>query len=205
MDTLIFVDWDNTLFPTHWYFANGYDKWNHEIILYNCKKLDELIYTVLNHMSTYGKVVIVSNASIDWVRHSLKIFPKSEAYINMNIKVLSAYSMYNNIKNIYKWKELTFKAEFLSYFLGKYKNQHIISIGDSDYEHFALNSLRNWDRLTPIIKPIVYKRIAKTIQFKCDPSYIELRSQLEKLLHNFKYYFNYMGDFDTNINKNNMV
>ena len=65
-ETLIILDWDDTLFPTSWLYQNKIDLSDSHIrneyqTLF--AELDNILYSLLIKLINLGKVVIVTNAS----------------------------------------------------------------------------------------------------------------------------------------------
>lgn len=197
-DTLIILDWDNTLFPTSWILQNNIDIKDIEVsnkhIVY-FYELDSVLYNLLNKLSTYGKVIIVTNALPSWVKISASVLPKTNYLLN-KIKVISARKNYQvKSSNMMDWKKLAFRDEVSREMLNN-KIMNIISVGDAEYEYHALIDLYN----------ITHKpKLLKSIRFVDEPSNETLIDQLEVLSRaiqdicltkkhldlNFKFYSNF--------------
>lgn len=70
-NTLIIFDWDDTLFPTYWLISTGINMRSLDDIrkyLVYFKELDTIVSKLLYEALRLGKVIIVTNASIDWIR-----------------------------------------------------------------------------------------------------------------------------------------
>lgn len=67
-DTLIFVDWDDTLIASSWIKREGlsYDRVNDEQRS-KLTKLEEQSIALLRELSAFGCVVIMTSASKEWV------------------------------------------------------------------------------------------------------------------------------------------
>ena len=90
LNTIIIIDWDDTLFPTTAYRQQ-------KISLHNLKILDNTIPKVLNYNNTY----IVSNASNEWLYKSINMLPKTKEHIKKyKIPVISAREKYELKKNL---------------------------------------------------------------------------------------------------------
>ena len=69
-NTLIIFDWDDTLFPTYWLVSTGINMRSIDDIrkyLVYFKELDTIVSKLLYEALRLGKVIIVTNASIDWI------------------------------------------------------------------------------------------------------------------------------------------
>jgi hypothetical protein len=174
--TLIIIDWDDTLFPTTWVSTNRINIYNanksSKTIKY-FKLLDSELSSLINTLSNYGEIVIVTNALPEWIQISSIVLPLT-CNLLKNIKIYSARKMFQG-KYPYepmKWKELAFK-EILS---NKYENgqfANIISIGDADYEHNALIKLINYERDV--------SKLLKSVRFIKNPSNNILLEQINTL------------------------
>lgn len=169
MNTLIFIDWDDTLFPTSWIVRNNIDVLddktvNQYIVFFS--KLDTILYELLSEIKKYGKIVIVTNAVNKWVYNSSNMLPNSKNFIKKNVIVISARDIYQKTypNNMDIWKLLIF--ENIANKNLNDKKQNIISIGDAEYEFNALKKLHN------------NSRILKSIRFMKNPTFDELLDQL---------------------------
>ena len=115
--TLIILDWDDTLFPTHCVISNNMNVGNkllrHKYIDY-FKNLDGVLSKFLQKIIKIGKVIIITNALLEWIGLSSDILPKTTQVLK-HIKVISARAKYQPVsENIMDWKELAFKNEIAS-------------------------------------------------------------------------------------------
>lgn len=141
--TIIFIDWDDTLFPTTWISKNKiniYDPVSHAAYF---MKLDGAISKFLNQIINKGKIFIVTNALLEWVRSTTYLLPNSLILLK-HVKIISAREAYGKIypNNMTLWKKLCFK-NIANKYVQKDKINNIISIGDADYEYDALVSLND--------------------------------------------------------------
>jgi len=141
--TLFIFDWDDTLFPTHWFVTNDI-KIDKEIdagryILY-FTELDAQIYRLLKLASDMGTVLIVTNAVKHWINIATRLLPKTATLIKERVTIFSARDLYRDKYEMKDWKIQTFNNELADYVE---MAKQIISIGDSDLEHNALISLLN--------------------------------------------------------------
>jgi hypothetical protein len=189
-DTLIILDWDNTLFPTTWVTNNGIDLRDSNVRNDNISRfteLDSVLYILLNKLSNYGKVVIVTNALQTWVKLSAGVLPKTAFLLN-KIKIVSARKNHQmHSSSMMDWKKLAFKNEFSEEINHELPNiitkeilqkriLNIISIGDAEYEYRALIDLYNLTN-----KP----KLLKSIRLMDDPSYETLVDQLQVINKSF--------------------
>lgn len=174
-DTLIILDWDDTLFPTKWTAKNNINLNDPEVrnrYTTYFTDLDNVLYTFLKKLKEYGKVIIVTNAMPQWVKISASVLVKTSYLIN-TIKVVSARKNYSNItNNMMDWKKLAFKDEVAKE-LANNKILHVISIGDAEYEYRALINLYNATNKI--------KKIFKSIKLVNGPCNETLLDQLEVL------------------------
>jgi len=149
-ETLIFFDWDDTLFPTSWadqqgLLEEGVRPTRKQWAL--LQRLENMALKTLTAAQRCGRVVLVTNAAAGWVEAtSTRYFP----YFAMALRavdVISARSAYEHIgKDMTEWKRWAFGNEIRRYFRkGKVRRQrNITSLGDSRYERQALvNVTRN--------------------------------------------------------------
>ena len=155
-DTLIILDYDNSIFPTTWTTNNIVDINNPIYKTRNTdffSELDQILSKFLKNILKYGKVVIVTNAMATWISISLYVLPKTKKIINKYIEIISARDVYQKQYpgDGYTWKKLIFTELVMKYFTVEHKNQNIISVGDAEYEFLALLNLyknfRNKKRL----------------------------------------------------------
>ena len=174
--TLIILDWDDTLFPTSWINKNNIEflSEQNKTILYNkfFHKIDNNLYGLLTKLIKCGKVLIITNALLNWIDMSVNILPKTSKLLKSNvIKIISArgeFSHYTN--NMVDWKKLAFKRE-LQLLLENTKINNIISIGDAEYEYMALINLYENNKQK--------YRLLKSIKFKRNPNINEIDEQIE--------------------------
>jgi hypothetical protein len=173
--TLIILDWDDTLFPTSWVVKNNIDLTNkskREKYIVYFKNLDDRLFNLLFVLKKCGIVIIVTNAMPEWVSASSSVLINTHNLLR-TIKVISARKMYQTIsKSSMEWKKRAFNDE-LSNMLREQNVNHIISVGDAEYEYRALISLYKND-------PKNYK-LLKSIKLMKDPTHDILIDQIEVL------------------------
>jgi hypothetical protein len=171
-NTIIFIDWDDTLFPTSWIMEKNVDLINPlSRLKYSdfFKRLDDELSEALKTMISLGEVVIITNALTEWVQLSLSILPKTKKVMK-HISVVSARQRYQNKADMTEWKKHTFLEELEMRSKNKYY-ANILSLGDADYEYNALLNL--YDKVT--LAPHKY---LKSIRFIKRADYKILLEQL---------------------------
>lgn len=194
-ETLIILDWDDTLFPTSWILKNNIDIESgllSQEYMKHFMLLDKLLYNLLSKLLLLGKVVIVTNALLGWIKVSGITVPNTYKLIVKGINVISARGAYQKEfpYNIYKWKDLAFKREVAMYYMKKYNIHNIISVGDADYEYQALIGLSNWKNLHN------KKVFLKSIKFKPTPNFDVLTDELEVLNKNISHVWKAKKHYD---------
>lgn len=141
-NTIIIIDWDDTLYPTSWTVENNIDLTNpksrYKYIKY-FEKLDDNLNAMLTVMMTMGEVVIITNAMPEWVELSLSVLPKTKKTMK-NVEVISARARYQNIAKMPEWKKYTFLEEMNKRSKTK-RYTNILSLGDAEFEYDALVNL----------------------------------------------------------------
>lgn len=173
--TLFILDWDDTLFPTNWVTKNGINLMNSstrdQYIIY-FQELDRILSSFLKSIISMGKVIIVTNALLDWIHISSVVLPKTYNLLK-KVKIVSARGTYRDKSpKIMDWKTMAFRdvvdEEFKNSLL-----MNIISVGDAEYEYQALISLNNGNKGV--------KKYLKSVRFMKNPSHDTLIDQLEVL------------------------
>lgn len=144
-NTLIILDWDDTLFPTSWTMKNTINlliKNNYNSYF---DDLDTVLSIFLKNLQKYGTVVIITNALSQWIKISSIKLPKTYVLLK-NIEIISARQNHSyKTTSMHKWKELAFKQIIDDFSSSCNCNLlNIISIGDAQYEYDALVSLNNY-------------------------------------------------------------
>lgn len=141
-NTLIIVDWDDTLYPTSWTMGNQIDLTSPTTKIKYMKyfrTLDDSLSSTLKHLKSHGEVMIVTNAMLEWVQLSLSVLPRTKEILS-KIDVVSARARYQDKHKMSEWKKHTFLDEINK--RTKIKNYtNILSLGDAEYEHKALVNL----------------------------------------------------------------
>lgn len=173
--TLIFVDWDDTLFPTNWLRdvdINLKSPTNDIIVLF--RELDLLISQILISMSLIGNVVIVTNGTSSWIQQCLNVLKGFRQLIeNRTATIISARDIFQEDDHDHEeWKKLTFKLVFNEYISNTKGTHRILSFGDSQAEHNAVMDLQNHNCSEE------QNRIIGSIKFIRNPTLNQLLSQL---------------------------
>jgi hypothetical protein len=171
-ETVIILDWDDTLFPTSFVSYNNIKLFDPEVrnryLLY-FSELDSIVYRLLKKLSEFGKILIVTNAMPVWVNVSSLVLPMTHTLLQ-NIKIVSARKNYQQkSSNMMDWKKFAFRDEIKNIMTDK-NVMNIISVGDADYEYNALIDLYKFKQNSKLLK---------SVKFITDPSLETLIDQLE--------------------------
>lgn len=145
VETLMFFDWDDTLFPTTWLrLQSSLEKDavttpEEADLLHRLAKSTES--TLLMAMGI-GKVVIVTNAEEGWVEMCCQKFMPSLLQVLAQVDIISARSTYEKCSDdAAEWKRLAFAREVNSFYGESDQQRNIVSLGDSLQEQSALNTV----------------------------------------------------------------
>lgn len=148
VETLLFLDWDDTLFPTSWLLQQRLL----DAVLPNDEQLMELqsvaagVSRTLEEALQIGTVVIVTNAEQGWVELCCSRWMPSVAHLLQSVRIVSARSLYESqSEDPTEWKRLAFERE-AELFYGVIADSHprnILCLGDSSYEHEALRAMND--------------------------------------------------------------
>lgn len=172
-NTVIIIDWDDTLFPTSW--MDNKKNNNKKVSSDDFLELDNLLISFLDQVIEYGKVFIVTNAGSRWIKKTSKYVPKTREKLK-SISVISARDKYKKKYKIINWKKYVFRQ-----IIRKQRSfmMNILSIGDSKYEQYALLSLLNINHPNRI-------KYLKSLRMLEDPTYTELINQIEDISQNIE-------------------
>jgi hypothetical protein len=169
---LFIFDWDDTLFPTKWFIDNKINIDKREITekyILQFIELDNKLSILLTRAASIGTIIIVTNATKDWVLQSSKLLPNSSKILQRVATIVSARELYQDKFEMADWKMKTFNYNLLNYVT---MASQIITIGDSDFEHNALVSLAK----------LYYKgKKLKTVRLSTSPTYEVVIDQLNVL------------------------
>jgi len=110
---VIFLDWDDTLFPSSYLASNGYRLDSTSInsdILKELKEVEHWVGQLLELLTTKADVYIVTNAETGWVELSAaKFIPALAAKVGA-MEVVSARTKYETLfpESPFKWKVCIF-------------------------------------------------------------------------------------------------
>jgi hypothetical protein len=181
--TIIFIDFDDTLFPTDWVLASNINVDNpNDVMIEMFNDLDMLISDVVLKMKILGNVLIVSNGSNSWIHSCLNVLPNFKQIIDLNVvSVTSARDLFGNEHDKQQWKRLTFKILFDQHMGNIEGRHHILSFGDSEDEHDAVVELRGYNVMQHQQHQHQQHRIIKSIKFIKNPTLNQLVQQLDSI------------------------
>lgn len=169
-NTIIFIDWDDTLFPTSRMHKLSISKERYA-------EIDESVCAFLDKAEELGEIYIVTNAKKSWINKTAVHLQNTQEKLKY-IRIISAREKYKKKYEIMSWKKHAFRQIIKSKrsFL-----MNIISIGDSKYEHYALLSLLYIQDLNRI-------KYLKSFRISEEPTCGKLIDQLYHLRKNIKKY-----------------
>jgi hypothetical protein len=183
-DTLIVVDWDDTLFPTselgRLLGKNSHDSSLSSRDLNSCvlpihvytpmRELESQAMNLLACCMLRGETMIVTNSDPGWVEYTASLLlPRLWNWLETHqVPLVSARGLYEHRypKNLTLWKSLVFENE-LSYRGGRI--QSLVSIGDGEYERLAAQACIQGGWVSRI----------QTIRFQGESGLETLRRQVE--------------------------
>lgn len=149
------LDWDDTLFPTSWFVTNNIKYENH----YNFfKQLDQFIYKTISNISANSTVILITNAMPNWISTCFDNLPLTKTVIRQVISARHEYQQ--KYPDSMQWKKHVFYDLYI-----KYKPKTIVSIGDAEYEYYALTSLTSLSDDSCLLKSVKFLK-------KPQPKYI---------------------------------
>jgi hypothetical protein len=177
-NTLIFLDFDDTIFPTTWFLSLGLtiDSTYEEIKPYTklFNDFEEHVITFLTALLTQGDVHIVTNSIDIWFNAIVnKYLPRLKEYFKY-LTIIHSRMLYehHNVNCPMTWKKVAFEKQIemsRAWFGNRY---NIISIGDSNDERRAI-------MLATSIMPHSYVKCIKMIG---RPTIIDLRKELGSIV-----------------------
>jgi len=182
-ETTIVFDWDDTLMASHFLTQNDVrpgalaETLNLEIVE-AFVPLTEAVYDILSKAKAMGTVVIITNATVDWVPLSVSLLMPAIMPLLADVRVISAQDKYrrHGISPMF-WKRSAFIDEIEGVFQRKNgARRNIVSIGDSRLEFEAMQNLRKIYALTSPRNTFL-----KAIKLKDMPSIQSLKAQLDNL------------------------
>ena len=164
-DRVFVFDFDDTLIPSSWLNTKGF-KMSKQLygitgeMLDGCGKVAQHTADLINAAKMYGKVVIVTNATHDWVVFSSKTFMPTISDLILSLPIFSAADLYESRSTSPTvWKKLTFQNEVLkTAFPVQPALRTVISIGDSEAERQAVKYIQSLaDPETMLTKSVKFK------------------------------------------------
>jgi hypothetical protein len=182
--SVLFVDYDDTLFPTTQIMMKNY---NEEKMLELEKKI---IIFLSGAVDIFSYIYIVSNASEVWIRHTLhQYMSKLNTFIKITKKifVLSASDIFPRYDAVKR------KEKIFSTFLSCSDVKESMSIGDSDVDTAAYkNAVKSLNNR---------KHLEKVVKLHEGPDMSDMIFQIEFLSKNIKSYVNESTSFEHTFNK----
>jgi len=174
--TVIFLDWDDTLLCTTFLAARGELQMTREIglqLLIMSKHVERLIQQAIK----LGMLYIVTNAEDGWVQASAEMWMPQLLPLLANVTVMSARSRFEQDypDDAFMWKKKAFLQ--VKRDLREEAFTNLISVGDSWYEMAAVRALgEEFER-----------KLVKTVKFQAQPSPRILNEQLYFLTQELEY------------------
>jgi len=178
--TIMIFDWDDTLLPSTWLTMHGMrlDDECHvpEELSKQLNELAEQVMKTLDSASSFGTVIIVTNAENGWIELSgRKFMPTLSDYLDQkNFRIVSARSTYEpqGIPSPFEWKNRAFAAEIEMYYNGvpDCPKRNILSFGDSAHEREAIMN---------VTKAMKADHVTKSLKFVERPLIEQLRKEHE--------------------------
>ena len=180
---VIFVDWDDTLFPTSELLAKAllHDSMTKQqpqlpdSVAGQLRQLEQNVLDFLTEAHKKGNLVIVTNAARGWIDQLTEwAMPRVGLYMERNhIAVRYARECVgSDPRDVETWKQATFcvEAERARARLSYPRPLSLVSVGDMPYERDAAHTVARPDDTV------------KTIKFLEDPTLRELQHELQALV-----------------------
>ena len=166
-ETIFLFDWDDTLMCTSFIHSKVEPLSEEEIKIISNLGLQVTFF--LEECSKFGKIIILTNSSKDWMKNTSEQYLKIKKESFKNIKIISTRDLYlkSNIPKE-KWKEMALN-ELLSKFRDKVEN--LICASDSEED---INIFKNISKLRKEIN-------ISTIKFKSKPSPLIMIKEIDYL------------------------
>lgn len=201
MNHIFILDWDDTLFPTNVIINNKINPQDYNSIIEWTTKLipfDKLVTNYVRNLKKNGKVIIITNASIQWIQMTSVLLPQLSQIIQNDVEIISARDQYSQMyTDIFEWKKQAFLKTFTTIY-NSTQNLHIYSIGDAQYERIALINL---NAMYKDHNNIVFKNI-KLID---KPSVEQMMDQFNVLNDSMNSIINYKLHLDLNFHNLNNI
>jgi hypothetical protein len=126
-------DFDDTLFATSW--STGKEP-------FKSKELSESMYELITTAAKYGKVYIITNATMGWLRQCTDLFLTRSDIFN-NVETLSTIdSGIAATVPLQYWKTVAFE-KVLSHLISDGDHHQLVSFGDNQYDRNASLYMRS--------------------------------------------------------------
>ena len=168
MKRILFIfDWDDTIFPT-----SDLSKYIIDFQNIDLSEYDEFLYDFFKKVSSYGNIMIITNASKQWIYQTLYYLPKTKELIT-KYRIISARD--NAMTSLYSDKYELWKINTYNDYR-KFINTYdiIFNVGDSQNEHNALKYLLDNKKIT--------HKTAITYKFMLNPNFTQLQVELYKFM-----------------------
>jgi len=205
--TITIIDWDDTLFPTTVVSSNM--NWIEDLKLMpdkiksDLQKLSLQIKYLIMAAKTYGDVVIISNATKEWITYSITLIPDAIEILE-TVEIISTRE-YCQITSAdpQQWKTNTFFKK-MGHICENNPNTvlNVVCIGDSIIEYTAMKSVTNYINISDI-NNIIYR---KNIKFIDKPSIRAISKEifhLAELMRKSPDLINQVGHWNFNYNGKN--
>jgi hypothetical protein len=193
-NTVIFLDWDDTLLPSSFLSGKGYrldtevpKDPEHDAQL---REVETSSAEALTQALKLGHVHVVTNAETGWVQLSAQKFMPGLVPLLSKVRVISARSTYEGAHPDapLKWKFLAMQEALTKVYGGLETKaaKNVISFGDSHVEREAVRAVT---RGVPNVR-------TKSVKFAERPSLEQLRRQLDLICNCMQYICSHEGDLD---------
>mmetsp|Transcript_93565 Transcript_93565/g.302835 ORF Transcript_93565/g.302835 Transcript_93565/m.302835 type:complete len:401 (+) Transcript_93565:113-1315(+) len=201
--TIIILDWDDTLCPTSLCFESLRLPSSRPVadpaLAARLGELAAEVVALLERARTLaGHVVIVTNAGDGWVESSARAWLPAVADVLGSVEVVSARARWepHGISCPTGWKTKEFERVIRGFY-SQYEDQswkNIVVVGDAQYEHDALRKVVG-DAPTMC----AYHCRPKSVRFKTKPSLDVLSYQIRTLCETFQDITQFDGELDIEI------
>lgn len=166
-ETLFILDWDDTLMCTTFVQRKIRGLSEEELKIVN--NLGKVVDIFLKECNKYGKIIIMTNSSKDWVKKTIQNYLNLRLDEFNNIKIISTRDIYlKKDINKNKWKEMALEELFARY--GD-KIENLIFASDSDQDIDLFKDIEKRKKEINI----------STIKFKSKPSPLVMIKEIEYL------------------------
>jgi HD superfamily phosphohydrolase len=166
-ETIFIIDWDDTLMCTTFISRKVSGLSDDE--QYIVSNLGKVVSNFLKECNKYGKIIIMTNSSKEWIKKTTKDYLKINHESFDNIAIISTRDRYLK-KGIEKkkWKELALDDLIAKY---KEKIQNLICVSDSEKDIDVFKNLSTKNKEINI----------STIKFKTKPSPLIMIKEIKYL------------------------